>query len=142
MDLTEIIQPGMGREEISIVEEEHTAAHVGSGSLRVLATPWMIAFMERAARVFLGEHLPQGYSSVGVHVDVHHLAPSPVGSRIKARAEVVSIEGSRVNFNVEAWDGSGKIGGGRHQRVVIDKARFLRRVADRSRADQTGTTSG
>lgn len=129
MDLTQILKPGLSREETFVVEEQHTAIHVGSGSLRVLASPWMIAFMERAARALLAEHLPAGYSSVGVHVDVRHLAPSPVGSVVRARAEVQSIDGLRVNFIVQAWDGQEKIGEGTHQRVVIDEGRFLRRVA-------------
>lgn len=129
MDLEHIIQPGMFKEETFLVEEKHSAMHVGSGSLRVLATPWMIAFIERVAQKFMGELLPEGYTSVGVRVDVQHLAPSPVGSRVTARAEVVSVEGSKVNFNVEAWDGVEKIGSGQHQRVAIDEARFLRRVA-------------
>lgn len=133
MDFEEIIQPGMSKEETFLVEEQHTAIHVGSGSLRVLATPWMIAYMERVARKFLGELLPQGYSSVGVHVDVSHLAPSPVGSQVKARVEILSVEGSKINFIIEAWDEEEKIGTGQHQRVVIDEARFLRRVAAKSK---------
>jgi len=129
MELNGIIHPGMAKEGTFLVEEAHSAAHVGSGSLRVLATPWMITYMERVARSFLGELLPKGYSSVGVHVDVYHLAPAAVGSQVKARAEVLSLEGSRVNFSVEVWDGSEKIGSGQHQRVVIEEARFLRRIA-------------
>ena len=129
MELDQIIRPGMSKEETFLVEEEHTAIHVGSGSLRVLASPWMIAYMERVARKFLSEYLPEGLSSVGVRVDVQHLAPSTVGSRVNARVEVLTIEGNRVNFSVEAWDGEEKIGSGQHQRVVIDEARFLRRVA-------------
>jgi predicted thioesterase len=129
MDLNQILQPGLSREETFVVEEQHSAIHVGSGSLRVLATPWLITFMERTARLLLSERLPPGYSSVGVHVDVYHLAPSPVGAVVRARAEVQSIEGMRVNFIVQAWDNQEKIGEGSHQRVVIDEGRFLRRVA-------------
>lgn len=129
MDFENNFQPGMSREETFLVEEQHTAAHVGSGSVRVLATPWMIAFIERVCQKFLADHLPQGYSSVGVRVDVRHLAPTPVGSQVKIRAEVLSVEGSKVVFNVEAWDDQEQVGAGQHQRVVIDEARFLRRVA-------------
>ena len=129
MEIEQIIKPGMSKEETYRVEEEYSAIHVGSGSVRVLATPWMIAFMERVARKFIGELLPEGLSSVGVRVEVQHLAPSPVGSQVTARAEVVSAEGSKVVFHVEAWDEMERIGVGSHQRVVIDEARFLRRVA-------------
>jgi predicted thioesterase len=139
MDLIEIIQPGMGKEALDRVEEEHTAAHVGSGSLRVLATPWMIAYMERVARDFLAEHLPEGYTSVGVRVDVQHLAPSLVGSQVRVHARVLTIDGTRVNFSVEAWDGAEQIGVGEHQRAVIDEARFLRRIAAKTGDGEVGS---
>lgn len=129
MELDQIIKPGMSKEEVFLVEERHSALHVGSGSVRVLATPWMIGFMERVCQRLLAEHLPQGYSSVGVRVDVQHLAPAPVGSQVRVRGEILSLDGSKVNFQVEAWDGEEQIGAGQHQRVVIDEARFLRRVA-------------
>lgn len=129
MELNQIIEPGMTKEFTFQVEEEHSAIHVGSGSLRVLATPWMIVFMERTARQLLGELLPQGYSSVGVRVEVSHLAPTPVGSTVKTSARVKAIEGGKVYFDLTAWDAVEKIGEGQHQRVVIDEQRFLRRVA-------------
>jgi fluoroacetyl-CoA thioesterase len=129
MDLTSLIQPGMTLEELFQVEDEHTASHVGSGSLRVLATPWMITYMERTSRSLLAQVLPPGYSSVGVHLDVRHLAPSAVGAQIRSRAVVQSLDGNKVNFSIEAWDGEEQIGAGSHQRVVIDEERFLRRVS-------------
>ena len=129
MNLTEIVKPGLTREDTFQVDEQHSAIHVGSGSLHVLATPWMIAFMERTARKLLGEVLPESYSSVGVKVDIRHLAPSPVGSRVRTRAQVTNVEGWKVEFNISAWDEHEQIGEGHHQRVVIDEARFLRRVA-------------
>jgi fluoroacetyl-CoA thioesterase len=128
MDASEYIKPGMSEELSYPVEEQHTAAHVGSGSLRVLATPIMIAFMERTARDLLAKYLPAGYSSVGVHVDVHHLAPSPLSSVVRVQCEVLSVDGPQVNFSVQAWDPVEKIGEGYHQRVVIDEERFLKRV--------------
>jgi predicted thioesterase len=128
MQTSDYIQAGLSKEASYTVREEHSAIHIGSGSLRVLATPWMIAFMERTARDLLGERLPQGYSSVGVRVEVSHLAPSPVGSVVTVRAVVQSVEGSKVNLHIEARDPYELIGEGEHQRVVIDEERFLRRV--------------
>jgi predicted thioesterase len=128
MDVRDLVQPGMSREISLVVEEQYTAAHVGSGSLRVLATPSMIAFMERTARDLLQETLPEGYSSVGVHVDVRHLAPTPLGGRVRVVCTVEQVEARRVDFEVNAWDSVEQIGAGRHQRVVIDVARFLQRV--------------
>ena len=128
MELTELIHPGMIREDSFPITMENSAIHLGSGSSRVLATPWMIAFMERVSHRLLTCCLPDGYSSVGTHLDVRHLAPTPVGSTIRVRAEVLSLDGYRVNFTIEAWDNLEKIGEGSHERVVIEEARFLRRV--------------
>jgi predicted thioesterase len=123
-----LIQKGMTREEMFQVAEEHTAIHVGSGGSRVLATPWMIAFMERVAHRLLAENLPAGESSVGVLVDVRHLAPTPIGAAVRVQVEIVTMDGAQVTFSVQAWDQAEKIGEGRHQRVLINEARFLRRV--------------
>jgi fluoroacetyl-CoA thioesterase len=128
MELAELIHPGMTREDSFEVSLENSAIHLGSGSSRVLATPWMIAFMERVSHRLLTCCLPEGYSSVGTHLDVRHLAPTPVGASIRIRAEVLAVDGIRVNFSIEAWDNLEKIGEGKHERVVIDEARFLRRV--------------
>jgi predicted thioesterase len=128
MEFSELITPGMVREDSFPITLEISAIHIGSGSSRVLATPWMIAFMERVSHRLLNCCLPEGYSSVGTHIDVRHLAPSPVGGAIRVRVEVLSIDGIKVFFAVEAWDNLEKVGEGRHERVVIDEARFLRRV--------------
>jgi predicted thioesterase len=133
MDLTSLFQPGMKKEETFIIEDKHSAMHVGSGSSRILATPWMIGFMERVAHHLLAEKLPEGYSSVGALVNIRHLAPTPVGSQVNVRAEIETIEGLKVTFKVEAWDEAGLIGSGFHERVVIDTARFLRRIENRNK---------
>jgi predicted thioesterase len=131
MDLSDLFKPGMAREQSFLIEEKHSAIHVGSGSLRVLATPWMIAFMENTARRLMAERLPAGYSSVGAHVNVRHLAPTPVGMRLRVRTEVTAVDGLKVAFAVAAWDDQEQVGEGEHLRVVIDEARFLRRVAEK-----------
>jgi predicted thioesterase len=128
MNVIEYIQPGVKGEAIYQVEEQYTATHVGSGSLQVLATPSMIAFMERVSHSMLEECLPAGYSSVGIMVDMHHLAPTPVGSTVRVVCEVLEVDDRRVTFVVEIWDEKEKAGEGKHQRVVIDVVRFLKRV--------------
>lgn len=128
MELSDIIKPGMAREETFLVDEDKTARHVGSGASRVLASPWLIAFMERVSHRLIAGQLPEGSSSVGVLVNVRHLAPSPVDSRVRVRAEVTAVDGSRVTLSIQAWDHVELIGEGSHQRVVIDQDRFLRRV--------------
>jgi predicted thioesterase len=118
----------MTHENTFLVEENHLATHVGSGSARVLATPWLIGFMERTSHQLIAQHLPEGQSSVGVMVHVRHLAPSPAGSAVRVSAEVLSIEKNRVTLKIQAWDESEKIGEGTHERVIIDVERFLKRV--------------
>ncbi len=132
MDLTEFVQPGLADEVKIQVEEQNLAQHIGSGSLRVLATPAMIGFMEKTSHLLLARHLPEGYSSVGILVNVRHLAPTPLGAQVRVRTEIIGVEGYQVSFRVEAWDEHEQIGVGEHQRVVIDTARFLRRVASKS----------
>ena len=128
MELTDIIKPGMAREETFLVQEDETARHIGSGASRVLASPWLIAFMERVSHRLIAEQLPEEFSSVGVLINVRHVAPTPVGSQVKVRADVTEVDGSRVTLNVQAWDHVELIGEGSHQRIVIDQERFLRRV--------------
>ena len=134
MDTTEYFQPGMRNEKTYSIENEHTAIHVGSGASRVLATPWMIAFMERVSHQLLAKYLPEGYSSVGVLVNVRHLAPTPVGESVRITTEISAVDGSHIIFNVQAWDRSEQVGSGQHERVVIDEARFLRRVSAKRNA--------
>lgn len=137
MDTTQYFQPGMSNEKNYLIEDEHTAIHVGSGASRVLATPWMIAFMERVSHQLLAEYLPEGYSSVGVLVNVRHLAPTPVGETVRIKTEITAIDGSRITFNVQAWDKSEQVGSGQHERVVIEEVRFLRRVSAKREASSS-----
>jgi fluoroacetyl-CoA thioesterase len=132
MDLYGLIQAGMELEREYQVTAAHSAVHIGSGSQQVLATPWMITYMERTCRDLLAEKLPGGYASVGVHVDIHHLAPTPVGSLVWVQARVTRVEGLQVHFNLEARDKLEPIGKGNHTRVVIDEARFMKRVASKA----------
>ncbi len=125
------IAVGISRQETFPVEEIHTAAHIGSGAVSVLATPWLIAFMEHVSMNLLSENIPEGSSSVGTQVDIRHLAPTPVGAEVTIRAEIVKTDGNRITFAIEAQDGGGKIGEGTHQRVIIDKQRFIRHVRER-----------
>lgn len=134
MELSEYIKPGMTREEDFPVEEQHAAIHVGSGSSPVLATPWMIAFMERVSHRLLAEHLSPGETSVGIYLEIKHLAPTPVGSTVQVKTRITAVEGNLLTFNVETWDQVEKVGEGIHRRAVIDEARFLRRVEGKRKA--------
>ncbi len=128
MNLQEILTPGLIREETFTVEDQHTAYHIGSGDEKVLGTPWMISFMERVSNRLILAHLPEGYMTVGTHVDVRHLAPTPVNAEIRVRVTVLAVIKNRAELRVEAWDAADKIGEGQHQRAMVEKARFLTRV--------------
>lgn len=128
MEISGLITPGMSREETFLVEEQHTAYHIGSGDEKVLGTPWMISFMERVSNRLIAEHLPEGYLSVGVHVDVKHLAATPMKASVRVRAEVLEVIKTRIRLSIEAWDNADKIGEGTHLRAVVEKERFMQRV--------------
>jgi fluoroacetyl-CoA thioesterase len=131
MNINEFIHPGMVEENQFSVDDSHSASQIGSGDLRVLATPAMISFMEKTSHRLLINHLPPGQTSVGTKVEVRHLAPTPMGSTVKVRSEVLQVEGLRVKFLIQAWDDQEQIGEGLHERAVIDEKRFLKRVASK-----------
>jgi predicted thioesterase len=111
-------------------EIEHTITpdqgitHLGPDVPSVLSTPAMIALMERTTVRLLSPYLEESEGSVGVHVDVSHTAPTPIGAKVKVTAALVSIEGRRLTFKVEAHNDKGKFGEGTHKRVIIDRKRF------------------
>ena len=109
------------------VTEELTAAVVGSGALPVFGTPFMAAMMENAALTCLQSFLEEGKGSVGTHLDISHDAPTPVGMKVWAEAEItaVSENGKMVDFKVSAWDEKGPIGSGIHTRAIIKNEKFL-----------------
>ena len=126
------IQAGLAAERTETVTESLLATRLGSGSIAVYATPAMIALMESAAVAAIDPLLPEGQVSVGVALQVRHLAATPPGQEVRARAEVVNVEGRRVTFRVQAWDEQELIGEGTHTRYVIDVARFVERVRSKA----------
>jgi fluoroacetyl-CoA thioesterase len=119
-----------------LIGPEHTAPFVGSGRIAVLATPVMINVIEAAALNAVEHLLPTGHQSLGIHLDVSHIAATPVGLLITATAEVLRVEARTITFRVEANDEVEVIGGGTHQRVVVSVARFDERVQRKVRADR------
>jgi fluoroacetyl-CoA thioesterase len=137
---SDALQPGLRGEASLVIANEHTAQHLGSGSVKVLATPQMALLMERAGVAAVDHLLPEGYRTVGTHLDVHHLAPSPIGLEVRATAELLAVDGRRLTFRVEAREtgagGEPLVGEGTHQRVIIDVQRFSDRVAQKVAATQ------
>src|SRR5207237_654908 len=111
-----------------IVGEEHTAPSIGSGRVRVLATPVMINLMEAAALDAIERLLPLGHQSLGTHLNVGHYAATPVGMGLRASAVVTKVEGRTIEFRVEAFDDKERVGDGTHRRVVVNVERFDQRV--------------
>lgn len=131
MEITGSINPGMTGEQVTIVTDEQTGLAIGSGGVAVYGTPAMIALMEAAAVEAIEPFLPDGAASVGIHIDVKHIAATPVGEEVRARAEVTHVEGKRVDFIVQAWDEKELIGDGMHTRYIINAEQFMARVEDR-----------
>jgi fluoroacetyl-CoA thioesterase len=115
-----------------VVGTEHTAKHLGSGSVQVLATPQMILLMERAGVAAVDHLLPEGYRTVGAHLDVAHLAPTPVGMEVVATAELLRVEGHRLVFRVQVHDPVELVGDGTHHRAIINVQKFGQRVAEKA----------
>lgn len=117
-----------------VVGDELTARHMGSGAVKVFATPEMVRLMERAAVNGLASLLAPGQQSVGTMVNVRHLAATPVGATVVATAELIGIEGRRLTFRVTATDGVETIGEGFHERALIDLERFEQKAAAKRKA--------
>ena len=126
------LEPGIVNEMRYTVTERDTAAASGGEQLPpVLSTPCMISLMEIASQRAVADLLPPGQMTVGIHVDVRHLAATPVGQQVRLRAELLAVDGSRLRFRVEAWDEVEKIGEGEHERFIADRERFMRRVMNK-----------
>lgn len=114
------------------VSEEHTARAVGSGTLPVLATPVLAAKLEECAWRAAAPFLPADSSTVGTHLDLNHLSPTPVGMSVICRAEVTAAEGRSLTFSLSAHDAAGPVGKGTHERVVIQDVRFLSKAQSKA----------
>lgn len=128
------VQPGLVGEYSQVVEREHTARHLGSGGVDVLATPEMVRMLERAAVMAVDHLLPDGYRTVGVRIDVTHKAPTPMGMRVTARAELIAVDGRRLTFRVIAQDEREVVGDGIHERAIIALDRFARKIEEKRSA--------
>ncbi len=126
------LAPGLIGENEKIVTAEDTAAFLGSGLVPVFGTPALVGLMEGAAVQSLEGRLPPGQTSVGVRIDVRHLVATPAGMRVRARAELVKVEGHHLAFRVEAWDEAERIGEATHERFLVNVERFVARARSKS----------
>ncbi|MBI3959648.1 MAG: thioesterase family protein [Chloroflexi bacterium] len=125
------LSPGLSGEASTIVDDTNTAASLGSGLVPVYGTPALVALLELAAVHAVADALPPGFTSVGTHVDVRHLAATPIGVSVRAQATLTAVDGRRLTFAVEACDEMEKVGEGTHTRVVVETERFLRRAEEK-----------
>jgi fluoroacetyl-CoA thioesterase len=122
------LEPGLVGESSVTVTDNMTAAALGSGNVNAFSTPALIALLEGAAIDALKDRLPEGQTTVGTMLNVRHVAATPVGMAVTARATLKEIDGRRLVFDVEAWDPVERIGEGTHERFIVDRARFEGRV--------------
>ena len=114
-----------------LVTSESATTFMGADGPRVLSTPHMIGRMELTSRDAVLPFLDAGFDTVGTHVDVYHLAAAPIGAVVTFTAEVVAVDGRRIQFRVEARDEKEKIGEGTHERAIINVAKFATRLAEK-----------
>ncbi|MCF8308184.1 MAG: thioesterase family protein [Bacteroidales bacterium] len=110
------------------VEEKDTAVAYGSGNLKVFATPAMIALMEQACLELVKPQLPEGYDTVGTHVDIKHVKATPQHQKVECTARLIEINGPKLKFQVEARDENGQIGVGTHKRYAVEAASFMKNL--------------
>jgi predicted thioesterase len=123
------IAPGTSAEVAVLVTPDRTADAMGNPGVTVFATPFLVGLLEDAAGAVIRPHLPPGASTVGTMVEMKHLAPTPVGLTVRAKATLLETDGRRFLFAVEAWDDREKIAEGRHERFVIPSLeKFLERA--------------
>jgi predicted thioesterase len=125
------LAPGLRSQSVIVVEMGDTAKEVGSGDVPVLATPRLLALAEAATVRAVAGQLAPGQTSVGTRVELEHLAASPLGAHVRIGVELTEVDGRRLVFAVEAHDGHGVVGRGTIERVVVDRAKFLARAANR-----------
>lgn len=120
----------IGKEYTSVlvVEEKHLACNVGSGDLRVFATPMMMALMENAAMMCVADEIDADSSTVGGQICSSHVKPTGIGHTVRATAKLTAVEGRKLSFKVWAEDEDGIIGEGTHLRFVVNRDKFMSKV--------------
>ena len=106
------------------VTEKNIASALGSGSLKVFATPAMIQLIEIAAAELLEKNLPQELTSVDSALNVKHTAPTPLGMKVRAEVKIISVDGRKIIFEAVVFDERGEIGRGAHERFIVDREKF------------------
>lgn len=120
-----MLEVGIKGKESIVVTQENTAESVGSGMLPVFATPAMAALMEKTAALSVAEHLADGEGTVGISLNIRHLAATPVGLTVECESELIEIDRKRLVFTLRVSDGKEVIGDGTHERFIINNEKFM-----------------
>jgi fluoroacetyl-CoA thioesterase len=127
----EALVPGLVGRVTLVASAQHSAESWGSGAVPVFATPSLVGLMESAAMDALRQSLAEGDTTVGTRIEVEHLAATPLGDTVRAEARLVSVDGRRLVFEIDAHDSVRPIGRGRHERVIVSRTRFLEKLTRR-----------
>ena len=123
-----MIETGQKHTSEIIGHDSLSAENVGSGDMPVLATPMMMALMENAAMLAVKDSLEEGMTTVGGHIESSHLAPTKIGEKVMATAEVTKVDGKKIFFKISAYCGETLLGEGTHLRFIVDRQKFLARL--------------
>ena len=126
---SESLKPGLLHTLERVVTESDTASNYGSGALQVYATPAMISFMEKTSMDAVQPYLAKGFGTVGISVNIKHLRPAVINSRVRCTSELVKIDNMKLHFKVIVEDDSNIIGEGMHERFIIDEESFMKKIS-------------
>ena len=127
-----MLEAGIRGQKETIVTKQNTAAGIGSGSLEVFSTPVMILLMEESCFMSVSDKLDEGFTTVGISVDVRHLSATPLGMKVEIKSELIKIDGRALTFKVEAYDEKGLIGEGIHERFIVNNEKFQAKTDSKS----------
>ena len=123
------LDPGLTASFVHVVGDDDTAVALGSGDVPVLATPRVVALVERATCAAVLGHLTPDLTTVGTRVEVDHVAPTPVGVALTVDAVLEEVDGRRLTFGVRVSDDERAVATGTVTRVLVTRERFLRAVS-------------
>ena len=126
MDFT--LKANAAAEITEVVTEDNTAIKYASGTAPVYATPALVGLMEHAAVKAIGDQLPQGYSTVGISMNIKHTSATPVGMTVKAKAVLIDQDRRRLTFKIEGYDDAGSVGEAVHERFIIEAAPIIEKA--------------
>ena len=130
-DAADYVEEGTKGKKSEKVDHKNVASKHESGALEVYATPAMIGLMEAASVRAVDESLPEGWITVGLSLDVKHIAPTPKGKNVTAESTLIEIQGRKLVFDIEAYDDEEKVGIGKHERFCVSKEEFMKHAENK-----------